>query len=185
MARRLAETNDGLSNGHMPPASTLAAQIVQNQTHNNDTTQIGDESVFQQLLHEILHNKTAIQETDINVNAQLISVVAEAGLAPLAIDNPLADWEKLRSQALDSIEVIKATVQRQPAVIMTQLSTDAPPLLLRLLASLIALYGRSKVDDLPVADLLNHLMSAMKTSVNLWPKAELVREVIQSCIEGK
>ena len=185
MARRAVDNNAGHANGHMPPASTLAAQIVQNQTRNADTSQIGEEGIFQQLLHEILHNKTAVQETDINVNAQLISVVAEAGFAPLAIDNPLVDWNKLRSQALDSIDVIRATVKRQPGVVLTQLTVDGPPLLLRLLASLVTLYGCLKDEDLPIADLLSHMISSMKASVNLWQKAELVREVIQECVDGK
>ena len=121
MARGVPITNGVHKNGDGPPPSTLAAQIVQNQ-YRAAPQKNGEAATFAQLLREILHDHAATPETNVQVNVKLISVVAEAGLAPLADDNPFPQWDSLIAQAIDSIAVIQATIRRQPEVLFSTIS---------------------------------------------------------------
>ncbi|TKA23330.1 hypothetical protein B0A50_07538 [Salinomyces thailandicus] len=121
--------------GEVPPPSTLAAQIVQKQTRSAATQrqpQTAEDTTLANLLHEMLYNPAAAQETDANVNVQLVNVVAEAGLGPLAIDDPFAQLDMLLPQARDSIAVIDKTIRRQPELLFTPVVDDGPQLLLPL-----------------------------------------------------
>lgn len=185
MARRIrAATNATLANGNGPPPSTLAAQIVQNQQTRQPTSQPQDESaVFRGLLHEILHNQGA-QETDVNVNAHLISVVVQAGLAPLTNDNPFADWDVLLQQANDSIAVIETTIRHQPEVLIARLSADGPVLTLSILLAVIPICGRPKCEEVPTRRLLNSILSSLSSSIDLWQQAQTIRDVLRECVDG-
>lgn len=184
MARRNGVHVNGDS---VPPPSTLAAQIVQNQTRQAATQRPqaqpqGPAPSFQDLLQEILHNQAAAQETDVNVNAQLVSVLIQGCLSPLTtVENPFADGNELLEQASNSIAVIGITIKRQPDVLLTQLNQDGPLLLLELLAALIALCGRPKCD---VKGLLSSAITAFKASIHIWQQARTVQEVIQECVDG-
>lgn len=184
MARRTHTTTNGYhANGNGPPPSTLAAQIVQNQTRQ-PTSQPKDESaIFRGLLHEILHNQ-GVQETDVNVNAQLVSVVVQAGLSPLTTENPFADWDVLLQQATDSIAVIETTVRRQPEVLQAQQSPNDPPLVLTILLALIGICGRPKCEDVPSRRLLESLLSSLESSLDLWQQMSVLRSVLQDCVDG-
>lgn len=184
----MARKNGVHVNGdNIPPASTLAAQIVQHQTRQVASQQPqarpqGPAPSFQDLLQEILHNQAAAQETDIHVNAQLVSVLIQGCLSPLeAAENPFSNGDELLEQAGNSIAVIGITITRQPDVLLTQLSQDGPLLFLDLLAALIALCGRSKCD---VKGLLSSAIKAFQVSINVWQQARTVQEVIQECVDG-
>lgn len=189
MARRSLSTNGVHMNGDsLPPASTLAAQIVQNQTRQAASQQQqripGPAPSFHDLLQEILHNQAAAQETDITVNAQLVSVLIQGCLLPLATaenQNPFVDGNELLEQAVNSIAVIGITVKRQPDVLLTQLSQGGPLLLLELLVALITLCGRPKCD---IKGLLSSAISALQSSIHLWQQARTLEEVIRECVDG-
>ncbi|KXS98458.1 hypothetical protein AC578_8070 [Pseudocercospora eumusae] len=185
MARRTPPTTNGYhtnANANGPPPSTLAAQIVQNQTRQ-PTSQPKDESaIFRGLLHEILHNQ-GVQETDVNVNAQLVSVVVQAGLTPLTTENPFADWDVLLQQANDSIAVIETTVKRQPEVLQARQAPDDPPLVLTILLALIGICGRPKCEDVPSQRLLESLLSSLESSLDLWQQMSVLRSVLQDCVD--
>lgn len=185
MARRTAAVNGGHTNGDVAPQSTLAAQIVQNQTRPATSQQLpGETPNIRELLQEILHNQATVQETDLKVNAELVSVLIQAGLVPLTTGNPFADEDVLCSLAVDSMSVIEATVKRQPEVLMEEVTQDGPQLLLSLLTALIALCGKPKSEKLPLRQLLESALIAFQTSVSLWPQARTLREVIQECVDG-
>lgn len=189
MARKNGNANGVHVNGDsVPPQSTLAAQIVQNQTQRAvqqaQAQPQGPAPSFQDLLQEILHNQAAAQETDINVNAQLVSVLIQGCLSPLATiegQNPLADGNELVEQAANSIAVIGITIKRQPDVLLTQLTQGGPLLLLESLAALIPLCGRTKCD---VQGLISSAIAAFRASIHLWQQARTVQEVIQECVDG-
>lgn len=185
MARRTANVNGGATNGDAAPQSTLAAQIVQNQTRPATSQQpAGETSDIREQLQAILYNQATVQEKDVKVNAQLISALIAAGLAPLTAGNPFADGDVLLSLAVDSISVIEATVKRQPEVLQEELTPNGPQLLLRLLTSLIVLCGKPKCDELPIRRLLESSVSALRNSVNFWPHAQVLQQVLQECVEG-
>lgn len=184
MARRVPPANDAQVNSDGPPPSTLAAQIVQNQTRPAAPQQNGEAATFAQLLHEILNNPAAAQESDVRVNIQLVSVVTEAGLAPLALNNPFAQWDVIIPQANDSLAVIEKTVKRQPEILFTPVSEDGPQLALPLLARLVALCGKPQCDRLPIARLLGCLLDALTASAELWESAKTLQLVCQDLVDG-
>jgi hypothetical protein len=171
------------TNGDAPPPSTLAAQIVQNQTTTKASQQSGEKATFAGLLHEILHNPSATPETDIGVNVQLISVVVEAGLSILTRDDPFAQLDILLPQAADSLAVVEATIVRQSDVLFAHISQDGPPLIIWLLARLLPLCSRPKCGELKIAGLINSAISAASKS-KFWRSAAMIQELTRECVNG-
>lgn len=185
MARRIPTVNGTRVNGEAPPPSTLAAQIVQNQTRPAATQKTnGQTPTFPELLHEILHNQAATVETDVATNVKLINVVAEAGLAPLTDPSPFAQFDVLITQAIDSIAVIEATVKRQPEVLFTPITQDGQQPLLPLLARLFAICGKPRCEHLRISGLLDSIMQALEASLDLWHYIQTVRQILEDCIYG-
>jgi len=178
-----SRTNGVHTNGEAPPPSTLAAQIVQNQTTTKASQQSGEKATFAGLLHEILHNPSATPETDISVNVQLISVVVEAGLSILTRDDPFAQLDVLLPQAADSLAVVEATIVRQSEVLFAHISQDGPPLIVWLLARLLPLCSRPKCGGLDIAGLVNSAIGAASKS-KLWRTAALIQELIRDSVNG-
>ncbi|KAK6440092.1 serine/threonine-protein kinase M1, partial [Oleoguttula sp. CCFEE 5521] len=166
-----------------PPPSTLAAQIVHNQTRPPATQSNGEQATFAGLLHELLHNSDAAPETDVAVNVQLIAVVVKAGLSVLTHDNPFARWEELHSQAGDSLKVVKATITRQPEVLVTPIQPDGPQLLLWLIVRLLPICGNPRCQDLLLTDLLIAAITALEKSTKLWRATEIMQDLIRSCVD--
>lgn len=185
MARRTVNVNGAHANGDAAPQSTLAAQIVQNQTRTATSQQpAGETPDIRDLLQAVLYNQGAVQETDVKVNAQLVSVLIQTGLVPLRSANLFADDDVLLSLALDSISVIEATVKRQPEVLLEELTPGGPQLFLDLLTALLGLCGKPRCERLPVAQLLGSAVTALRQSINFWTQALLLQEVIQECVDG-
>jgi serine/threonine-protein kinase ATR len=186
MARRPNVTIHGnTTHDDDPPPSTLAAQIVQNQTRPAESQRHEETASFRDLLHEILHNQAAAQEHDVNVNTQLVSVVNQAGLIPLTVDNPFAEWDMLIPQAKDSIAVIEFTVQRQPDVLFTELTANGPQLALSLIATSVALCGRPKCEEISASRVLIAATRTLDSSIHLWQRALTLRCVLQDCVDGR
>jgi serine/threonine-protein kinase ATR len=176
-----SRTNGVHTNGEAPPPSTLAAQIVHNQTTTKATQQSGEKATFAGLLHEILHNPSATPETDIGVNVQLISVVVEAGLSILTRDDPFAQLDVLLPQAADSLAVVEATIVRQSDVLFAHISEDGPPLIVWLLTRLLPLCSRPKCSSLAIAKLINSAINAVGKS-KLWRSAAVIQELVRDCV---
>ena len=186
MTRRMPIVNGAQINTDAPPPSTLAAQLVQNQARINvGPPQSGEAATFTQLLQEILADSNVAPETDVNVNIQLICVVAEAGLAPLAQDVPSNRFDELITQAKDSIAVIESTIKRQPEVLFTQVGEDGPQLLLSLLAHLVALCGKHGCHDLPIPSLFDTAVSAVMKSANLWHMVNVLKQALWDILNGE
>jgi len=171
-------------NADIPPPSTLAAQIVQNQTRSDALQTDGEKPTFAQLLHEILNNPDEVQETDLKTNVALVSVVAEAGLAPLGRDDPFAQFDVLIPQAKDSIAVIERTIRRQPELLFTPTNDDGPQLALPLLVQLAALCGRPKCEELPISNLIECAVTALVSSSELWHHEKVFKQVCQDVVDG-
>lgn len=181
MARRPGMVNGNHTNRDAAPPSTLAAQIVQNQSRPIASQKPGDEATFKDHLRDILDENSIQQETDVNVNAQLIHVVAQAGLSPLIANNPFSDL----AAAADSLKVIDVTARRQPDVLFTSVVPNGPPLILGLLATVVALSGRPKAQDLPTSQLLQSLIDTLDASIDLWQHAQQVKDVLRDFATGE
>jgi len=179
MARRIPELN----NGNGPPPSTLAAQIVQKQT-GPAPQQNGADVQLHDLLHEMLHNPKAVQETSLAVNVKLILVVSEAGLAPLAQNDLFGPSESSVAEATDSIAVIQKTITRQPEILLAPTSENGPPLVLLLCTRLVSVCGRPSCEDLRLAQLLDSSIRAIERSIDFWKDAELMKCSIRDIVNG-
>ena len=186
MARAMPTANGVHLNGdvYAQPPSTLAAQIVHHQTRPVAPQQDGENNAFPKLLNAILNDPAAAQETDLKVNIQLIDVVAEAGLAPLALDNPFAQLDVLIPQAHDSLAVIEKTIKRQPELLLTPVAENGPPLALPLFARLIAICGKPKCHELAVGRLLDTMLRAMEASGEFWHSTVTLQVVLQDVVDG-
>ncbi|KAK5718407.1 serine/threonine-protein kinase M1 [Elasticomyces elasticus] len=178
MARRISEIN-----GDAPPPSTLAAQFVQKQT-GPAPQQNGPDVQLKDLLHEILHNPKAVQETSLGVNVKLIHVVAEAGLAPLVQNDTFGLSDALLALARDSIAVIEKIIKRQPELLLTPTSESGPPLALLLFTRLATVCGRRSCHNLRIAQLLDTLVRALEASIDFWRDAEIVKRLIRDIVNG-
>lgn len=138
-------------------APSSIAAIFQNLSKVNGTPQLADRDEFQQLLAELLGSndndpsEVGAFEIDLSVNYRLIYIVTSAGLTILLQDDPFAVQEELVVQAVNSLLVIRMTIQRCPQVLFRpppdQSQMDEPqqdPLFLWLLPRLLPLLGHPR-----------------------------------------
>ena len=162
-----------------PPASTAAAQIVNNiSTDAGEVPQSGDREYFEQLLLEILDSDDALAngsapEQDLETSYNLIRIVTNAGLMCLQKDDPFLSVKKLMPQACNSLAVLLITIKKTPEVLLESGTSGSvigagarTPLLLWLLPKLIALIGRPNDDSFQAKlfDLLVFISSALGRS---------------------
>lgn len=126
LAQGLAIPTEIVQNGDSP-ASTLAAQLVDNLARAKIHPKHQDQEKFRKLLREILDTEgdvdeaTRVTESNISVNCRLIYVVIRAGLEASFDQDPFVrqgDWVK---QALESLLVVGLTLRRCPQVFFSTL----------------------------------------------------------------
>jgi serine/threonine-protein kinase ATR len=193
MARRgggQLSTQSGASNAnHLPPPSTIAAQIVHNHIRSNVARhEPENDALFGQLLQEYLRNPMA-EEATVETNAQLISVVVEAGLDVLVTDNPFAP-NSLIQQAKDSLTVISYTIEKIPGVLLfTGIGHvgDDLPLFLWLLPKILNLLGRRYTGVLQkdLCDVLTTSIRSVQQTTQFWRHAGIVQNIITAVVEGE
>lgn len=142
------------------PSSSIAA-IVQNLSKANGTPQLTGRDDFQQLLAELLGpndidggDAMALEE-DVGMNYRLIQIMTSAGVTVLLQDDPFAVQEELVLQAINSLLVIRKSIQRNPQVLFCPppilndaKDTDQTILFLWLLPRLLPLLGQPRVEKL-------------------------------------
>ena len=196
--RRVAQGNAGSAisgpTGGNPPASTFAAQIVQNLTQGHYSTKQPDKEEFQRLLQEILHpdedgdDAGDAMETNVDVNCRLIYVVVRAGLESLSNQDFFGDQDELHKQAIASLSVVELTMRQSPSVLFYsfQGAQQVGPLYLWLLPRLFMLVGISNENDIRryVCGALQAALLAEKTTYKQ-TKFLLIQKYLQGCIKGQ
>lgn len=202
-AIRLAQgqnaSKETMNNGN-PPASTLAAQIVDDLTRGKTQPNHQDQERFRSLLREILdaNNEDGEEitqgvETNTNVNCRLIYVVIRAGLEASLNEDPFKNQAELNKQALESLSVVELTLRRSPEVLFSapeRTETDLQlhgPLYLWLVPRLFNVLGRNEDREVRLG-----VLRVLQTSVLVGRKGhlkqikvQLVLKYIQGCIKGK
>jgi serine/threonine-protein kinase ATR len=198
MARRgggARPTHKNPSNGtafvtsdNLLPPSTIAAQIVHNRSHVA-RQEPENKALFGKLLQEYLKDPV-LEEANVETNAQLIGVVAEAGLDVLLKDDPFAP-DTLLQQANDSLLVIQLTIKRTPDVLLFCSSNDSageakPPLILWLLPKILSLLGRSHMDHIQesLCRFLTETIGVVRGSSHLWRSSCIISKVLQEVVSG-
>lgn len=105
-----------------PPPSTLAAQLVENISASTKSTRSDENSELKRLFAVIekVKNKpellkTADERTE--HNHMLIYVYARVVLEGIKLDDPFADRNHLRNEALKAINFLKVTIEETPKVL--------------------------------------------------------------------
>ncbi|KXH46337.1 phosphatidylinositol 3 [Colletotrichum simmondsii] len=105
-----------------PPPSTLAAQLVENISASTKSTRSDENAELKRLFAVIekVKNKpelleTAEQRTD--HNHMLIYVYARVVLEGIKLDDPFADRNHMRNEALKAINFLKVTIEETPNVL--------------------------------------------------------------------
>lgn len=201
-ARKIAQGYTGSSifrqNGGNPPASTVAAQIVENLTQGQYPARQPDKAEFQRLLHEILNpdddgdgDGDDVAEsigTNVDVNCRLIYVVVRAGLDALSNQDAFEDEDEIHKQAVASLSVVELTVRRSPEVLLSTL--HGPPqvgcLYLWLVPRLFIILGSTEAKDIRrhICEVFKTILLAGKASFNQ-NKFLVVQKYLQGCIKGQ
>ena len=156
-----------------PPASTLAAQIVDRISTTSREAHSANSANFEQLLLEISRSTASgnvTTELDTQVNCRLVYVVTEAGLGVLLTDDPFANWDLQLSQALKGLTIIELTIKRAPDILFLNIpDEDAPPipLFIWLFPRILSFTGVQKYEVLQ--DKLGHVLSTACSATTLTP----------------
>jgi serine/threonine-protein kinase ATR len=202
-ARKIAQGYAGSAiprqNGGNPPASTVAAQIVENLTQVQYPAKQPDKEEFQRLLHEILNpdddgDDVAEENIEINVdvNCRLIYVVVRAGLESLSSKNSLDDQYELHKQAIASLSVVQLTLRRSPEVLFSTFhgrdshQPEVGPLYLWLIPRLFIILGSNRDEEICrcICEVLKTASMAEKASFKQI-KFKLIQKYLQGCIKGQ
>lgn len=130
-------SEEPMANGSMhqngePPASTLAAQLVDNLTRAKQHSRHQDREDFEQLL-QIFEAEDQNQDqsrSDPRVakeeSIKLIDVVIKAGLDVLSRENPFEHLRGQNQRAIRSLKVVEVTLTRCPDALYANSNTEAP-----------------------------------------------------------
>ncbi|ROW10606.1 hypothetical protein VMCG_01625 [Cytospora schulzeri] len=146
---------DVAANGGGPPPSTLAAQLVGNISTSARSSRPDESSELKRLFEVIERVKNepgALKTLDERVehNHMLIYVYARVVLEGLKWDDPFADWEQLKADALKAVHFLKVTIPETPTVLnfttdgTTFLHRGTEPLWVWLFPKLLRMLGHPK-----------------------------------------
>lgn len=179
------------SDPHEVPPSSIAA-IMQNFSKTTGTPQLAGRDDFQQLLSELLgpndlDGGDTIALEDVVMNYRLIQIVTSAGVTVLVQDDPFSPQEDLVSQALNSLLVIRKTIQRNPQVLFCSppisndlKQLDQTMLFLWLLPRLLPLLGHSSAEKLvtPLLETIECIFVATTQIPEAW---KYIKDMISFC----
>ncbi|KAF2135717.1 uncharacterized protein K452DRAFT_322886 [Aplosporella prunicola CBS 121167] len=171
-----------------PPRSTITAQII-DASKTNDQQEPQNAALFGQLLQEFLTDPS-VEEPNVMLNLQLLSVVVEAGFNALLKEN-LFGQDALLPQARDSLSVIRITVERNPRLLFYQNTEEAegdskPPLVAWLLPKLFSLLARPLLHPIytDITELFAVFIRLLSTGRRTWQNANALIEIYQACIDS-
>ena len=181
-------------NGGNPPASTVAAQIVENLTQGQYPARQPDKEEFRRLLQEILNpdddgdDVAESIEINVDVNCRLIYVVVRAGLDSLSNQDAFEDEDELQKQALASLSVVELTVRRSPEVLLSTLHgpQQVGSLYLWLVPKLFVVVGSTEDKDMRrrICEVFKTTLLSGKATLKQ-NKFLVVRKYLQGCIKGQ
>ncbi|GKT69679.1 protein kinase Rad3 [Colletotrichum tofieldiae] len=164
-----------------PPPSTLAAQLVENISASTKSTR-SDENAELKRLFAVIEKvknkpdllKDAEQRTE--HNHMLIYVYARVVLEGIKLDDPFADRNHLRNEALKAINFLKVTIEETPNVLNH--TTDGKqfvfrgeePLWIWVFPKILRLLGHSRCLDLaaPIEGFFQFVILAVIRTGSMW-----------------
>lgn len=188
----MAGMNDAAANGG-PPPSTLAAQLVGNISTSARSSRPDETSELKRLFEAIEtvkndpdHLKTLAERVE--HNHTLIYVYARVVLEGLKWDDPFADRERMKEEALKAIQFLKVTIQETPTVVnyatdgKTFLYRGEEPLWVWLFPKLLRMLGHPQC--LALSDSLqsffHFVLDVASRSGGLWNSCGLMYSYLQA-----
>lgn len=178
----------GKPNGDLPP-STLAAQIVQSHLKHDKRSQLSDRVDFRQLLEE-LQTLPDVDESDVQTNYVLVTVVAQAGLEASKGNDPFNQSSVSTEEVLASLDVIELVVRQNPDVLFYEPEDVEGPgsqLSLTLLPKLFAMLRRRNDNDVVlrrVAKLLAAILLPFQQNPSRWNAFTTLLNLYRICVDG-
>ena len=194
-SRSIVSNGISLPNGE-PPASTLAAQLVDNLTRATQQSRHQDREDFEQLLRIFESDSQDERHVDDpetrEESIKLIDVVVKAGLESLSRDDPFEDRRVVVRQAIRSLAVIDATLRRNSALLFAPMTQDESQKRLHcpLYAWLVPRLWTSVLQETDAEfmfavslSLTKILMLGKKRRSNI-PRLQPIKRHIQGCVQG-
>lgn len=188
----MAGMNDATANGG-PPPSTLAAQLVGNISTTTRSSRPDETSELKRLFEaiETVKNDPDCLKTPaerVEHNHTLIYVYARVVLEGLKWDDPFADREKLKEEALKAIQFLKVTIQETPTVLSYEtdntmlLYRGQEPLWVWLFPKLLRMLGHPQCLVLsdPIQSLFHFILDVASRSGGLWNSCGLMYGYLQA-----
>ncbi|KAJ0162818.1 Protein kinase rad3 [Colletotrichum tanaceti] len=167
--------------GNAPPPSTLAAQLVENISASAKSTRSEENAELKRLFAVIekVKNKPDLlkdAEQRTEHNHMLIYVYARVVLEGIKLDDPFADRNHLRNEALKAINFLKVTIEETPNVLSH--TTDGKqfvfrgeePLWIWVFPKILRLLGHSRCLDLaePIEGFFQFVILTVTRTGSMW-----------------
>jgi serine/threonine-protein kinase ATR len=174
---------------HVPPPSTIAAQIVQNASNLHARHDAAAKVSFGELVKEFLQHPST-DEPDPQLVA-LVCVIVEAGLEGLFKDDPFAQ-DQQRQQGIDSISALVLIIQKKPHLLVS--TKDAhkdgspqPPLLVWLFPKLLGLMLHVTLQPLHehAQYLLQLCLNVLMRNPSFWRKAASLAAMYRASVQRR
>jgi serine/threonine-protein kinase ATR len=180
------------ANGGAPP-STLAAQLAGSISTSAKSSRPDEASELKRLFEEIERVKSkpdSLKTPDEHVehNHMLIYVYARVILDGLKWDDPFADRQQLRSDALTAVHFLKVTIAETPVVLALTTNGTAflhrgtEPLWVWLFPKLLRMLGHSQclVLSSPLESLFRFILVTASASGGLWNMSNPLSAYLQA-----
>ncbi|OTA56852.1 phosphatidyl inositol 3-kinase-like protein [Hypoxylon sp. EC38] len=117
--------NGSLNNNNIPPPSTLAAQLVENISASTRSSRPDETAELKKLFSiiEDVKNEPELlksQKERMEHNHMLIYVYTRVVLEGLKWDDPFADRDQLRTDAIRAVNFLKITIRETPEVLLAK-----------------------------------------------------------------
>ncbi|KAK7740732.1 serine/threonine-protein kinase M1 [Cytospora paraplurivora] len=176
-----------------PPPSTLAAQLAGNistSTRSSRPDESSELKRFFEVIERVKNEPGALKtlEERVEHNHMLIYVYARVVLEGLKWDDPFADREQLKADALKAVHFLKVTIPETPTVLhfttdgTTFLHRGPEPLWVWLFPKLLRMLGHPRCPALSSAleSLFNFVFLTARKSAGLWNVCEPLSAVSAS-----
>jgi serine/threonine-protein kinase ATR len=177
-----SSVNGRLQEGHGPPPSTLAAQLVENISASARSSRPDETAELKRLFSVIekVKNQPNVLQTQkdrVDHNHMLIYVYARVQLEGIKWDDPLLNRTALRSDALRAITFFRVTIHETPEVLCTIaepgsfLFRGSEPLWVWMFPKMLKMLGYSHSLDLTTAveTVFQEVYLAAFQNTSLWP----------------
>jgi serine/threonine-protein kinase ATR len=179
----------------MPPASTLAAQLVENLSSSTRLTRTDENRELDGFLHTIqsvADNPDLLKTASdrIEHNHMISYVYTRAALDGIKLEDPVLDPNRMRNDALKAINFLRFSIKETPSLLIYRASggdflfRGGEPLWIWLVPRLLRLLGHDKCLDLQgsIEGFLQYLQLTAARHGSLWGFSAAVAQYLRAIL---